>query len=44
MPRSWKEDFFENLVEASHAADDPRLATATLHRRKKTASYTPPGR
>src|SRR5438477_502359 len=42
MARSWKEDFFEKLAEASHAAGDPRLATATLHQRKKTASYTHP--
>lgn len=42
MPQSWKEDFFEKLVEASHAASDARLATATLHRRKKTASYEHP--
>jgi hypothetical protein len=42
MARSWQEDFFEKLVEASHDAGDPRLASATLHRRKKTASYTHP--
>lgn len=42
MARSWKEDFFEKLVEASHAAGEARLATATLHRRKKTASYRHP--
>jgi Endonuclease NucS len=42
VPQSWKEDFFEKLVEASHAAGDPRLATATLHRRKKTVSYEHP--
>jgi len=42
MSQSWKEDFFEKLVEASHAAGEVRLATATLHRRKKTASYEHP--
>jgi hypothetical protein len=42
MVRSWQEDFFEKLVEGAQAAGDPRLATATLHRRKKTASYTHP--
>ena len=42
MPNSWQEDFFEKLVEASKRAGDPRLATATLHRRKKTASYEHP--
>ena len=42
MGRSWQEDFFEKLVEGAHAAGDPRLATATLHPRKKTASYTHP--
>jgi len=42
MPVSWKEDFFEKLVEASHTTGDLRLATATLHRRKKTASYEHP--
>jgi hypothetical protein len=25
MPRSWQGAFFEKLVEASHAASDPRL-------------------
>ncbi len=39
MPQSWKEDFFEKLVERSHAEGDARLATAKLHPRKKTASY-----
>ncbi len=39
MAGNWQEDFFERLVEASKRAGDPRLATATLHRRKKTASY-----
>lgn len=39
---SWHEDFFEKLVEASKRAGDPRLATATLHRRKKIASYEHP--
>ena len=42
MPSSWQEDFFEKLVEASKQAGDPRLATATLHRRKKTASFEHP--
>lgn len=42
MPRSWKEDFFEKLVEASRATGDARLATAALHRRKKTASFHHP--
>lgn len=42
MAPSWKEDFLEKLVEASHAAGDARLATAKLHRRKKTASYDHP--
>ena len=42
MAQSWKEDFFEKLVEASHVAGDARLATATLHRRKKTVSYEHP--
>ena len=42
MPSSWQEDFFEKLVEASKRAGDPRLATAKLHRRKKTASYEHP--
>jgi hypothetical protein len=42
MPQSWKEDFFEKLVEASHAAGDARLATAKLHPRKKIASYEHP--
>ncbi len=42
MARTWQEDFFEKLVEGAQAAGDPRLAAATLHRRKKTASYTHP--
>ena len=42
MPHGWKEDFFEKLVEASHASGDARLATATQHPRKKTASYEHP--
>jgi Holliday junction resolvase-like predicted endonuclease len=42
MSQSWKEDFFEKLVEASHAAGDARLATAKLHPRKKIASYEHP--
>lgn len=39
MPFSWQEHFFERLVAAAHAAGDERLATAALHRRKKTASF-----
>ena len=35
---SWQEHFLEKLVAAAHAAGDERLATAALHRRKKTAS------
>ena len=42
MPSSWQETFFEGAVEASRRAGDPRLATAKLHRRKKTASYEHP--
>jgi hypothetical protein len=42
MPGSWQEDFLERLVESSKRAGDPRLATAALHRRKKTASYQHP--
>ena len=40
--RFLRETFFEKLVEVSKRAGDPRLATATLHRRKKTASYEHP--
>jgi len=36
---SWQELFLEKLVAAAHAAGDDRLATAALHRRKKTASF-----
>jgi len=39
MAGSWQEDFFERLVEASRQTGDARLATATVHPRKKTASY-----
>jgi hypothetical protein len=39
MAPSWQEHFFEKLVTASHDVGDARLATATLHRRKKTASF-----
>jgi len=42
MPASWQEQFFEKLVAASHGADDQRLATAKLHRRKKTVSFQHP--
>ena len=42
MPDNWQEDFFEKLVEASKQVGDSRLATATLHRRKKTASFRHP--
>lgn len=42
MPSSWQEHFLEKLVAAAHAADDARLATAALHRRKKTASFQHP--
>jgi hypothetical protein len=42
MPRSWQEDFFEKLVEMAQAADDPRLASARVHRRKKTAGFDHP--
>lgn len=37
---SWQEQFFEKLVSAAQDAGDERLATARLHRRKKTASFT----
>lgn len=39
MPPTWQEHFLEKLVAAAHAARDERLATARLHRRKKTASF-----
>ena len=39
MPSSWQEHFLEKLVAATHAAGDGRLATAAVHRRKKTASF-----
>jgi len=39
MPASWQEHFLEKLVAAAHSAGDGRLATAALHRRKKTASF-----
>jgi len=42
MPPSWQEHFFEKLVAVSHGEGDVRLATATLHRRKKTASFQHP--
>lgn len=42
MPASWQEQFFEKLVVAAHDAGDERLATARLHRRKKTACFTHP--
>jgi hypothetical protein len=42
MAPSWQEHFFEKFVTASHDAGDERLATAMLHRRKKTASFQHP--
>ena len=39
MPPLWQEHFLEKLVAAAHATGDERLATAALHRRKKTASF-----
>lgn len=42
MAPSWQEHFFEKLVAAAHAVGDERLVTATLHRRKKTASFQHP--
>ena len=42
MPRSWQEDFLEQLVTVSRQTGDPRLASAKLHPRKKTASFTHP--
>lgn len=39
MPASWQEHFLEKLVAAAHAAGGERLATAVLHRRKRTASF-----
>jgi hypothetical protein len=42
MPPSWQEHFFEKLIAVSHGEGDVRLATATLHQRKKTASFHHP--
>ena len=42
MPRSWQEDFLERLVTVSHQTGDPHLASAKVHPRKKTASFTQP--
>ncbi len=42
MAASWQESFFERLVEASRQTGNARLATATVHPRKKTASYEHP--
>lgn len=42
MPRSWQEDFFERLVTVSQETGDPRLGSARLHPRKKTASFAHP--
>jgi hypothetical protein len=42
MPRSWQDDFLEQLVTDSRQTGDPRLASAKLHPRKKTASFTHP--
>lgn len=42
MAPSWQEHFFEKLVAASHDEGDVRFATATLHRRKKTARFQHP--
>jgi hypothetical protein len=39
---SWQEDFLDRLVETTKATGDPRLAAATLRRRKKTASFEHP--
>jgi hypothetical protein len=39
MAATWQEHFLEKLVAAAHAAGDERLATAVLHRRKKTVSF-----
>lgn len=39
MAASWQEHFLEKLVAEAHAAGDERVATATLRRRKKTASF-----
>jgi hypothetical protein len=38
MAATWQEHFVEKPVAAAHAAGDERLATAVLHRRKKTVS------
>jgi hypothetical protein len=43
VPRSRQEDFLEQLVTVSRQTRDPRLASARLHPRKKTASFTHPG-
>jgi hypothetical protein len=40
MARSWQEDFFERLVTVSQERGDSRLASAKLHPRKKTPSFT----
>jgi hypothetical protein len=42
MPPAWQAHFFEKLVAVSHGEGDVRLATATLHRRKRTASFQHP--
>jgi hypothetical protein len=42
VPRSWQEDFLEQLVTMSWQTGDLRLASAKLHPRKKTASFTHP--
>ena len=39
MTPSWQEHFFEKLVNIVCSEGDVRVATATLHRRKKTASF-----
>jgi len=38
MPPSWQDHLLEALISAAHAAGDQRLATASYHRRKRTAS------
>lgn len=42
MPRSWQADFLERLVTVSQQTGDPRLASAKIHSRKKTASFAHP--
>jgi Endonuclease NucS len=42
VPRSWQEDFLEQLVTVSRQTGDPRLSSAKLHPRRKTASFTHP--